>query len=127
MLLPMRFFSVARLQAAKRPIEAALAASELPHREQQRLIENVKSGLLFPGVEAFLPWVYPELESVWDYLPRNTLVWLVDPLALEAGLEQGWEPAGRGGSPARPFCRPARTAVCPTRWAARSAGRQPGV
>ena len=91
MLLPMRFFSVARLQAAKRPIEAALAAGELPHREQQRLIENVKSGLLFPGAEAFLPWVYPELESVWDYLPRNTLVWLVDPLALEAGLDQGWE------------------------------------
>ena len=91
MLLPMRFFSVARLQTAKRAIESALATSEMSHREQQRLTENVKSGLLFPGVEAFLPWVYPALESVWDYLPRNTLVWLVDPLAVEAGLEGCWE------------------------------------
>ncbi len=91
MLLPMRFFSVARLQTAKRSIETALAASEMPHREQQRLTENVKSGLLFPGVEAFLPWLYPALESVWDYLPPNTLIWLVDPLASQAALEHGWE------------------------------------
>lgn len=91
MLLPMRFFSVACLQAATRSIEAALAASEMPHREQQRLTDNVKSGLLFPGVEAFLPWLYPALESLWDYLPPHTLVWLVDPLATQASLEQSWE------------------------------------
>ena len=95
MLLPMRFFSVNRLQAVRRPIEEALGASEVPHREQQRISENLKSGLLFPGVESFLPYVYPALESLCDYLPRDTLIWLVDPGATEAAAEKCWDRLAR--------------------------------
>ncbi len=95
MLLPMRFFSVNRLQAARRPIEEALAASEVPHREQQRISENLKSGLLFPGVESFLPYVYPALETLCDYLPRDTLVWLVDPAATQAAAKKCWDRVSR--------------------------------
>ena len=91
MLLPMRFFSLDHLQVARRAVEAALAGSDLLHREQQRINENIKSGLLFPGVEFFLPYVYPALESLSDYLPRDTIVWLVDAAGVEAGLEQGWD------------------------------------
>ena len=91
MVLPMRFFSVARLQAAWRTIEEALDAGDIPHREQQRIIENLKSGLPFPGVEFFLPYLYPDLEHVWEYLPRGTVVWALDPAEQERAAETFWE------------------------------------
>jgi transcription-repair coupling factor (superfamily II helicase) len=86
-LLPVRFFSATRLQASRRTVEDAMAESEIPHREQQRIAENLKSGLPFPGAEFLLPYLYPTLESVADYLPSNTLVCMVDPVNGEAALE----------------------------------------
>ncbi len=90
MLLPMRFFSVARLQAAWRTIEEALDAGDIPHREQKRIIENLKSGLPFPGVEFFLPYLYPDLEHVGEYLPRGTVVWAIDPAEQKTASETFW-------------------------------------
>src|SRR5439155_27328330 len=89
-LLPMRFFSLARLQAARRTVEEAMAESEATHREKQRIVENLKSGLPFPGVEFLLPYLYPALESLSDYLPRGTVVWLVEPAVAEATLDEHW-------------------------------------
>ena len=91
MVLPMRFFSVARLQAAWRTIEEALEAGDIPHREQQRIIENLKSGLPFPGVEFFLPYLYPDLEHLGEYLPRGTVVWALDPAEQESASATFWE------------------------------------
>ena len=91
MVLPMRFFSVARLQAAWRTIEEALDAGDIPHREQQRIIENLKSGLPFPGVEFFLPYLYPDLEHLGEYLPRGTVVWALDPAEQESASATFWE------------------------------------
>ena len=91
MVLPMRFFSVARLQAAWRTIEEALDAGDIPHREQQRIIENLKSGLPFPGVEFFLPYLYPDLEHLEEYLPRGTVVWALDPAEQESASTTFWE------------------------------------
>ncbi len=82
--LPMRFFSVARLQASRRGVEEALADSEAKQREQQRISENFKSGLPFPGVEFFLPYLYSSLESFEDYLPRGTVVWIPEPATVHA-------------------------------------------
>src|SRR5438094_3668459 len=89
-LLPMRFFSLARLQAARRTVEEAMAESEATHREKQRIVENLKSGLPFPGVEFLLPYLYPTLESLSDYLLRGTVVWLVEPAVAEAALDEYW-------------------------------------
>ncbi|MBI3303733.1 MAG: hypothetical protein HYZ72_16840, partial [Deltaproteobacteria bacterium] len=89
-LLPMRFFSLARLQAGRRAVEQAMAESEVTHREQQRIAANLKSGLPFPGVEFLLPHLYPALESLSDYLPRGTVVWLVEPASAEAALDNYW-------------------------------------
>ena len=91
MVLPMRFFSVARLQAGWRTIEEALDAGEVPYRERQRLVENVKSGLSFPGVEFLLPYLYPALEEPADYVPRDSVVWAVEPAAQEARLGEVWD------------------------------------
>ncbi len=89
-LLPMRSFSLARLQAARRVVEEAIAESEAKHREQQRIVENLKSGLPFPGVEFLLPYLYPTLESLAEYLPRGTIVWLAEPPTGRAALADFW-------------------------------------
>ena len=91
MVLPMRFFSVARLQAAWRTIEEALDAGEVPYRERQRLVENVKSGLSFPGVEFLLPYLYPALEEPADYVPPDSVVWAVEPATRETRLAEVWD------------------------------------
>jgi transcription-repair coupling factor (superfamily II helicase) len=85
-LLPVRFFSTTRLQAGRRAIEEAMAESDIPHREQQRIAENLKSGLPFPGAEFLLPYLYPALENLADYLPRDTIVWIVDQALGETAL-----------------------------------------
>ena len=115
-LLPMRFFSSTRLQSGRRVVEEALADSEIPYREQQRISENLKSGLPFPGAEFLLPYLYPALESVMEYLPRGTVIWRIDSANGEAALATYWErvvageasaiKAGRvAAPPERLFCQ----------------------
>jgi transcription-repair coupling factor (superfamily II helicase) len=89
-LLPMRFFSLARLQSSRRAVEAIMAESEIPHREQRRIAENLKGGLPFPGVEFLLPYLYPALESLQDYLLRDTVVWRLDAETTEAAFKDYW-------------------------------------
>jgi len=88
--LPMRFFSLARLQAARRTVETALADSEAKQREQQRIVENLKSGLPFPGIEFLLPYLYPTLETLSDYLPQGTVVWQIEPFSLTTECDNFW-------------------------------------
>jgi transcription-repair coupling factor (superfamily II helicase) len=90
-VLPMRFFSLARLQAARRAVEEAMAESAVSRREMQRIAENMRSGLSFPGVEFLLPYLYPSLESLGDYLPPDTVVWMIEPAVAEAALEDFWQ------------------------------------
>jgi transcription-repair coupling factor (superfamily II helicase) len=90
-VLPMRFFSVTRLQAARRAVEGVMAESAVSLREMQRVAENMKSGLPFPGVEFLLPYLYPALESLGDYLPPDTVVWVVEPAGTTAALEDFWQ------------------------------------
>lgn len=114
-LLPMRLFSSTRLQAGRRAVEEAMAESELPHREQQRIAENLKSGLPFPGAEFLLPYLYPTLESLADYLPRNTTVWLVDPGQNDAELEAYLDrltTAAAGAKPEHRFAAPPAQLFC---------------
>lgn len=88
--LPMRFFSLERLQAARRTVETALADSEAKQREQQRIVENLKSGLPFPGIEFLLPYLYPKLETLSDYIPRGTVVWQIESASLTTEGENFW-------------------------------------
>jgi transcription-repair coupling factor (superfamily II helicase) len=87
-ILPMRFFSSIHLQSARRTVEGAMAESEMPYREQQRIAENLKSGLPFPGAEFLLPYLYDALESVADYLPGKTIVWFVEPASGATALDE---------------------------------------
>ena len=49
-------------------------------KETAELTETLENGLLFPGVELIAPYIdQPGLQSLFDYLPHNTLAWLIEP------------------------------------------------
>ncbi len=49
-------------------------------KEAAELTETLENGLLFPGVELITPLIHDGgLQTIFDYLPANTLAWIVDP------------------------------------------------
>ena len=54
------------------------------------LYQDVSQGLSPPGIEYYLPLFYNGLESLFDYLPQDLLVFTGD---IEATLRQYWESA----------------------------------
>jgi transcription-repair coupling factor (superfamily II helicase) len=56
------------------------AEIELVRKESGELLESLESGLLFPGVEMLQPYLYLDgMASLFDYMPANTILWLVEP------------------------------------------------
>jgi transcription-repair coupling factor (superfamily II helicase) len=79
------------------PAETALArvkvrdlcdAIDLPTRTTKQLLEDLETGRTFLGIDAFLPAFYDSLETLFDYLPRETHVACVDPTALAASIRE---------------------------------------
>jgi len=52
-----------------------LRASELeiPVTEIRKVVDAIKHGQGFPGIESLIPLIYPELDGVLDYLPSDSL------------------------------------------------------
>jgi transcription-repair coupling factor (superfamily II helicase) len=49
-------------------------------KETAELLETMENGLLFPGAELVAPYMYEVgLQSLFDYLPPRTLVWMTEP------------------------------------------------
>jgi transcription-repair coupling factor (superfamily II helicase) len=60
----------------------ALRAAEIGmvRKEAAELAEALENGLLFPGAELMMPYAYGSaLDTVFDYIPADALLWLVDP------------------------------------------------
>jgi transcription-repair coupling factor (superfamily II helicase) len=47
------------------------------------LIHRIRKDGVFPGIESLIPLIYPNLDSLFDYVPRNTFFILVEPAELE--------------------------------------------
>lgn len=57
-------------QTLVKPIEAALSA-----------------GAMWPGLEHLQPLLFPKMDSIWDYLPNDSLVALIDEPGIEAACD----------------------------------------
>ncbi len=55
-------------------IRSRAAALEIPVSEIRKIIDPIKNGQGFPGIESLIPLIYPDLDNVFDYLPQNTLI-----------------------------------------------------
>jgi len=61
-----------------------------PREAIREVLEKIREGISFGGVDNYLPLFYPGLESFLDYLPPETLLILEDPPELEDRLSQTW-------------------------------------
>jgi len=77
-------------------MERALSkfSAEFPLRgEGQEIPEKIKQGIPFPGMENYLPFFYPQVETIFDYLPPAAMVFLIEPPEIKEGLTDFWERA----------------------------------
>ncbi|MGD9762572.1 MAG: transcription-repair coupling factor [Candidatus Binatia bacterium] len=90
LLLPMREFdpTMAQRREIAYAIEMRGHDLEIGRDERARMLDGLASGLLFPGVEFCLPYFHPHLDSLWDYLPADTAVFVDQPGEVEAALER---------------------------------------
>jgi transcription-repair coupling factor (superfamily II helicase) len=89
LILPVREFGARGRSSryALRAIEARAFELEIRRQERLQILEGLTNGLLFPGVEFFLPYFYTSLDTLAAYLPADTLLWLDGAGEVDAALE----------------------------------------
>ena len=77
-LLPTKEFSLKRsdLGSVVRRLDQRAGELEIDRREKHSLLESLREGIPFPGIESLVPYFYPELVSIFSYLSPETLIWL---------------------------------------------------
>jgi transcription-repair coupling factor (superfamily II helicase) len=50
-------------------IRSRASELEIPVTEIRKVVDAIKQGQGIPGIESLIPLIYPELDSVFDYLP----------------------------------------------------------
>jgi transcription-repair coupling factor (superfamily II helicase) len=90
LLLPVKEFSLKRLNTDQivRKLDQRGIDLDMDRREKNALLDSIKEGIPFPGIEFLLPYFYPELTSVFSYLPSNILVCLPGADRVEAEVER---------------------------------------
>jgi transcription-repair coupling factor (superfamily II helicase) len=81
-VIPARFIPPGALRDKRLRDRVELRAAEigLVRKEVAELTEALESGLLFPGVENLMPYMFDEpLDTLFDFLPESALTWLVEP------------------------------------------------
>ena len=53
----------------------------------RRDIEKLKSGIDFPSIDKYIPYIYDKKPTIIDYLPENALVFWDDPLRISESCE----------------------------------------
>jgi transcription-repair coupling factor (superfamily II helicase) len=97
LLLPMKEFSLkgAGGSEALRRLEQRALELELERGERNRLLQSVREGIPFPGIEFLLPYFCSGLVPFFSYLPKDTLIWLDGADRIEAESERfgrlAWE------------------------------------
>ncbi|MEJ2718883.1 MAG: CarD family transcriptional regulator, partial [Deltaproteobacteria bacterium] len=96
-------------QSRERGIERLVQTCEeraVEKRVRQRLVQDFHHRVRFPGAECYLPYFASPLESLLDYLPRESMLVLPDPDTLVRSLDdveeevfRSWESAVSEGLP----------------------------
>ena len=67
---------------------------QLPKHESRHLISGLKEDRRFPGIESLMPLIYPELDTLLDYMPLDSLVVEMEPAELEKAAVEVLQRAG---------------------------------
>ncbi len=106
-----RYVAPSALKSKELGDVVALRAAEIGmiRKEAAELAETLETGLLFPGAELLMPYVYAQpLDPVFSYLPEATVAWLMDPgrVIAEAHRRAGLINAEASGAQAKPAFYP---------------------
>jgi transcription-repair coupling factor (superfamily II helicase) len=90
LLLPVKEFSLKRVATDQivRKLDQRGIELYMDRREKNALLDSIKESIPFAGIEFLLPYFYPELTSVFSYLPPDTLVCLAGADRIEAEVER---------------------------------------
>jgi len=90
LLLPMKEFSLKRerIEIVEKGIEKRAEELEMGRKEKNSLLESVRSGVPFAGMEFLIPYFYSNLSPLFSYLPAETLVWLDQAAQVETEVER---------------------------------------
>ena len=122
LLLPMKEFSLRRDDIGRiaREIERRAEGLELGRIEKNALLESVREGIPFVGMEFLVPYFYPALSTIFSYLPPQTLLWLDRPDHVEAEAEKFerllWEMSARAKEQGRLTPPPERLYLNAEEW-----------
>jgi transcription-repair coupling factor (superfamily II helicase) len=86
-----RFVAPAPLKATRVGAAVAVRAADLGmvRKEVAELEETLANGLLFPGVELLMPYLFEApLEPIFSYVPDSAIWWLLDPGRLVAEAQK---------------------------------------
>ena len=127
LLLPLREFAQDRLEpGTARAIDLRAGDVALARQERRDLVEAVRTGLVLPGMEALLPYLYEPLGTLADFLPVGTLVWAERASALEVATEGAWQQieahAEAASTAGRFHPEPAALYLPPSEWRQRLEG-----
>jgi transcription-repair coupling factor (superfamily II helicase) len=90
LLLPMKEFSLklGGLEDALRRLDQRANELEVDRREKNSLLESIREGIAFPGIEFLSPYFCSTLVPLFSYLARETLIWLDGADRVEAESER---------------------------------------
>lgn len=107
LILPARVADLshgARMRARERLLERVEELG-MGREAWEPLYNRLRDGTDIQGVDALLPLFYERLDTVFDYLPEDTLAAVVDPSAVEAGIKEFSAGVDERSSAARSFVR----------------------
>ncbi|MCP4747814.1 MAG: transcription-repair coupling factor [Desulfobacteraceae bacterium] len=82
-ILPLDKLNVFAGNVRARALEQGIAVSKV-----RDIVQRIKDDGLFPGIEGLLPLIYSELNNLCDYLPKHSIVALLEPSGIKAVSEQ---------------------------------------
>ncbi len=91
MIIRTRFVAPSALKETRVGAAVAVRAADLGmvRKEVAELEETLANGLLFPGAELLMPYLYDTpLDSIFSYVPDNAILWLIDPGRIVAEAQR---------------------------------------
>ncbi|HET8562418.1 MAG TPA: CarD family transcriptional regulator, partial [Candidatus Binatia bacterium] len=90
LLLPMKEFSLRRpgIEEVVRKVHYRAAELEIERQAKNSLLDFLRQGIPFPGMEFLSPYFYSSLSSFFAYLPAHTLIWLDGADRVETEVER---------------------------------------
>jgi transcription-repair coupling factor (superfamily II helicase) len=90
LILPMKEFSLkrGRIDEILRALDQRASELEMDRREKHHLMDGLREGIPFPGLEYLAPYFCATMAPIFSYLPENTLIWLDGADRVEAETER---------------------------------------